>query len=116
MVSQALQAAELLKADGIKAEVIDMSHHQTVRRRADCRLCHETGAIVTAEEHSVIGGLGSSVAECVCERCPVPVLRVGIEDQFGRSGSVPALLEAYGLTPGHIAEKARAAVGQKKPV
>lgn len=116
MVSQALQAAELLKADGIKAEVIDIHTIKPLDAELIAASAMKTGAVVTAEEHSVIGGLGSAVAECVCERCPVPVLRVGIEDQFGRSGSVPALLEAYGLTPGHIAEKARAAGGQKKPV
>ena len=62
----------------------------------------------------MIGGLGAAVCEAVCEACPVPVLRVGVEDQFGRSGSVPALLEAYGLTPRHIVEKAKEALVLKK--
>ena len=74
----------------------------------------ETGAIVTAEEHSVIGGLGAAVCEAVCEACPVPVLRVGVEDTFGRSGNVPALLEAYGLTPANIVKKAKEAIALKK--
>jgi transketolase len=73
-----------------------------------------TGAIVVAEEHNVIGGLGSAVAEAVCEGCPVPVTRVGVEDQFGRSGKVPPLLEMYGLTPANIVAKAKAAIALKK--
>ena len=74
----------------------------------------ETGAIVTAEEHNIIGGLGSAVAEAVCESCPVPVLRVGVEDSYGRSGQVPELLEIYGLTASNIAAKARLAIDLKK--
>ena len=73
----------------------------------------ETGAIVTAEEHNIIGGLGSAVAETVCEGCPVPMLRVGVEDKFGKSGKVPPLLEEYGLTASNIADKARAVVKMK---
>ena len=74
----------------------------------------ETGAVVTAEEHSIIGGLGSAVAEVLCENAPVPMKRVGVEDTYGRSGNVPALLEAYGLTSAHIYEEAKAAVAMKK--
>ena len=70
--------------------------------------------MVTAEEHSVIGGLGSAVAEVVSAACPVPVLRVGVEDTYGRSGTVPALLEAYGLTKEHIYQKAKEAISLKK--
>ena len=73
-----------------------------------------TGAILTAEEHNIIGGLGSAVAEVVCESKPVPVVRVGVEDKFGRSGSVSAMLEAYGITPANIAAKAKLAVSLKK--
>ena len=74
----------------------------------------ETGAIVTAEEHSVIGGLGSAVTEAVCEARPVPVLRVGMEDTYGRSGTPDALMEIYGLTAAQIAAKAKAAILLKK--
>ena len=74
----------------------------------------ETGAIVTAEEHSIIGGLGSAVAEVVGESVPVPVLRVGVNDQFGRSGKVPPLLEMYGLTAANIYENAKKAIALKK--
>ena len=73
-----------------------------------------TGAIVTAEEHNIIGGLGSAVCEAVSGACPVPVLRVGVEDSYGRSGKVPELLELYGLTSKNIYEKAKAAVALKK--
>ena len=74
----------------------------------------ETGAIVTAEEHSVIGGLGSAVCEALAETYPVPVTKVGVQDQFGRSGKVPPLLEMYGLTAKDIVEKAKAAIALKK--
>jgi transketolase len=74
----------------------------------------KTGALVVAEEHNIIGGLGSAVTEAVCEACPVPVTRVGVEDQYGRSGKVPALLEYYGLTPANIVAKAKAAIALKK--
>ena len=73
-----------------------------------------TGAIVTAEEHNIIGGLGEAISAVTSESNPVPVLRVGIEDAFGRSGKVPALLEKYGLTSAAIAEKARAAIALKR--
>ena len=69
---------------------------------------------MTAEEHNIIGGLGGAVAEVVCEGCPVPVLRVGVEDKYGHSGKVPPLLEMYELTPAKIAKKAREAVALKK--
>ena len=73
-----------------------------------------SGAIVTAEEHNIIGGLGSAVSEVVCENCPIPVLRVGVEDAYGRSGKVPELLEIYGLTSKNIAEKAKLAISLKR--
>ncbi|MCI8332746.1 MAG: transketolase family protein [Clostridiales bacterium] len=113
MVSIALEAAELLKTDGIQAEVINIHTIKPLDRELILASAHKTGAIVTAEEHSVIGGLGSAVTECVCEGHPVPVLRVGIEDQFGQSGSVEELLAAYKLTPAQIAAKAKAAIAQK---
>ena len=72
------------------------------------------GAIVTAEEHNIIGGLGEAVCACVSAKCPVPVIRHGVEDQFGRSGAAQKVLEAYGLTPEGIAKKARQAISIKK--
>jgi len=70
--------------------------------------------LVVAEEHSVIGGLGAAVAELVGETCPVPVIKLGIEDSYGRSGTVPALLEAYGFTPANLVIKAKQALALKK--
>ena len=114
MVDMALAAAELLKADGISARVINIHTIKPLDEKLILACAAETGAIVTAEEHNYIGGLGSAVAETVSGACPVPVLRVGIEDRFGRSGKVPALLEYYGLTPANIAAKAKAAIALKK--
>lgn len=114
MVAMALEARELLKADGIDARVINIHTIKPLDRELVLKAAAETGAVVTAEEHNIIGGLGSAVAEAVCEALPVPVLRVGVEDTFGCSGKVPALLEKYGLTPANIAAKAKAAVALKK--
>ena len=113
MVDMALTAKELLKADGIDARVINIHTIKPLDRDLVINAARETGAIVTAEEHNYIGGLGSAVCEAVSEAYPVPVLRVGIEDQFGRSGKVPPLLEMYGLTPANIVAKAKAAVTLK---
>lgn len=110
MVDMAVKAAEALKAEGISARVINIHTIKPIDREIIVKAAKETGAIVTAEEHNVIGGLGSAVAEVVCEEHPVPVVRVGVEDQFGRSGKVPALLELYGLTPENIAAKAKKAI------
>lgn len=107
MVEQALAAREILKNDGITARVINIPTIKPLDTEIILRAAAETGAIVTAEEHNIIGGLGSAVAETVAEALPVPVFRVGIRDEFGRSGKVPALLEAYGLTAESIAESVR---------
>ena len=113
MVHLALEAAEILAGEGIDARVINIHTIKPLDEEILVKAAKETGAIVTAEEHSVIGGLGSAVAEAVCEAAPVPVLRVGVEDRFGKSGKVPPLLEEYGLTATNIADKARAAVKMK---
>ena len=114
MVDMALKARELLAAEGISAAVVNVHTIKPIDREAVVKAAEETGAIVTAEEHNVLGGLGAAVAEVVCETKPVPVLRVGVEDSIGRSGTVPALLELYGLTPENIAAKAKVAVAMKK--
>ena len=114
MVDMALKARELLAAEGISAAVVNVHTIKPIDREAVVKAAEKTGAIVTAEEHNVLGGLGAAVAEVVCETSPVPVLRVGVEDSFGRSGTVPALLELYGLTPENIAAKAKVAVAMKK--
>ncbi|MBR7184709.1 MAG: transketolase family protein [Clostridia bacterium] len=114
MVDMALSARAALAAEGIDARVINIHTIKPLDREIILAAARETGALVVAEEHNVIGGLGSAVAECLCEACPVPMLRVGVEDTFGHSGKVPALLEYYGLTPANIIAKAKAAIALKK--
>ncbi len=113
MVDMALTAAAQLEAEGISARVINIHTIKPIDRDIILKAAAETGAIVTAEEHNILCGLGSAVAEVVCEAKPVPVVRVGTEDRFGKSGKVPALLEEYGLTPANIAAKAKAAIALK---
>ena len=114
MVDMALKAKEILAAEGISARVINIHTIKPLDEEIIAKAAKETGAIVTAEEHNVIGGLGGAVAEAVSASCPVPVIRVGGEDKFGHSGKVPALLEAYGLTPENIVAKAKVAISLKK--
>lgn len=104
MVSKALEAAELLAAKGINAAVADMHTIKPLDRELIIKLARQTGALLTVEEHSIIGGLGSAVCETVCEACPVPVLRMGINDLFGQSGSPDELLQHYGLTADNIVQ------------
>ena len=113
-VDMSLKAAEMLADKGICARVINIHTIKPIDRDIILKAAAETGAIVTAEEHNIIGGLGSAVAEVVCEGNPVPVVRVGINDQYGHSGKVPPLLQMYGLTPENIAEKAELALSMKK--
>lgn len=113
MVSIALEAAELLKAEGISAEVLNIATIKPLDEELILASGKKTGCIVTCEEHNIIGGLGSAVAECVCGNAPMPVLRVGTNDCFGRSGTVPALMEMYGLTAANIAAKAKEAISLK---
>ncbi len=114
MVYMALEAAEALEKEGISARVINIHTIKPLDKELILTAAHETGAIVTAEEHNIIDGLGSAIAAAVAEGFPVPVLRVGVEDKFGHSGQVPPLLEMYGLTPANIAEKAKKAIALKK--
>ena len=114
MVERALQAAENLKAEGIDAAVINMATIKPIDRDIIIDAAKKTGAIVTAEEHNIIGGLGGAVAEVVAETIPVPVLRVGVEDAFGKSGPALELLEIYGLNAENICAKAKAAIELKK--
>ena len=114
MVSVALEARELLAAEGICARVINIHTIKPIDREILAKAAEETGAIVTVEEHNVIGGLGGAVAEAICETVPVPVVRVGMNDTYGHSGNVPALLEQYGLTPANVAANAKKAISMKK--
>ena len=113
MVHLALEAADMLAKEGISAQVVNMHTIKPIDGELLAKCAKKTGAVVTAEEHSVIGGLGSAVCESLCETCPVPVLKVGVQDKFGRSGPVPDLLKLYGLTAEDIAQKAKAAIALK---
>ena len=114
MVGMALKARELLAAEGISARVIDMHTIKPLDEELVLKAARETGAVVTSEEASVLGGLGGAVAELLAENCPVPVVRHGVNDTFGRSGTANAVLEYYGLTPEVLADKCRKAVAMKK--
>ncbi len=113
LVPNALEAAQVLSEQGISARVINMATIKPIDRDIIVKAAKETGAVVTAEEHNVIGGLGSAVAEVLVEECPVPMLRVGTQDVFGRSGKPYELLELYGLDTKTIVEKAKAAIAKK---
>ena len=113
MVERALQAADMLAAEGIDAAVINMATIKPIDKDIIIDAAKKTGAIVTAEEHSVIGGLGEAVAGVVAETKPVPVLRVGVEDTFGKSGPALELLEIYGLNAENICKKAIQAMENK---
>ena len=113
-VAEAMQAADTLAAEGISARVVNMATIKPIDKDIILQAAAETGAIVTAEEHNVIGGLGSAVAEVLCESGkPVPMLRVGVEDTFGRSGPALELLDLYGLTAPHLVEKVKAVLALK---
>ena len=114
MVSMALEAAEALKDKGISVRVINIHTIKPIDKDIILKAAKETGAIVAAEEHSIIGGLGSAVAEVVGEGCPVPVIRLGVNDEFGHSGKVPPLLEMYGLTTANLIAKVEEALKLKK--
>ena len=113
-VQMALKAAEQLKAEGISARVIDMHTIKPLDTELVLKAAQETGAIVTTEEANVLGGLGAAVCEYLAEACPVPVVRHGVNDEFGRSGKAPQVLEAYGISPEKIAECAKKAIALKK--
>ena len=114
MVMAALEAAKTLAAEGIQARVINMASVKPLDEAAVVSASKETGAIVTCEEHSIIGGLGSAVAEVLAEQAPAPLERVGVKDTFGESGKPKELLAKYGLTADDVAAAARRVVARKK--
>ena len=114
MVQCAYEAANTLSAEGLDIRVIDMHTIKPIDRDLVLQAARETGCIITSEEANVMGGLGSAVAEVVSEGCPVPVVRHGVEDVFGRSGKAQAVLDAYGLNAAGIVEKVRYALTLKK--
>lgn len=112
-VANALQAAETLAGEGLSARVLNMHTIKPVDAEAVIRAASETGALVTAENHNVIGGLGSAVAEVLAERRPTPLERVGVKDHFGQVGKAPYLMGVFGITAEDIAKAARKAVARK---
>lgn len=113
MVSEALIAHDILKEQGISARVINIHTIKPIDRDIIKAAAKETGCIVTVEEHSIIGGLGSAVAEVLCEECPTPLTRIGVNDEYGTSGAALELLKLFGLTGENIAQKAKEAVSNK---
>jgi transketolase len=113
MTAEALQAARILAEERISARVVHLGTVKPLDIDLVLRAARETGAVVTAEEHSVIGGLGGAVCEALAEGCPVPVERVGLRDQFGQSGSAGELLAYYGLTAAHLVEAAERVLKRK---
>jgi len=114
MVPTLLDAAAMLAEVGISARVLNMSTIKPLDAEAVLKAAEETGAIVTAENHNIIGGLGGAVAELLVEECPVPMRRIGVRDSFGETASQPWLLEKYGLTAPRVVEAARQAIEKKR--
>lgn len=114
MVEAALQARDLLTGDGIDARVINIHTIKPIDREIIKKAAEETGAIVTAEEHNIIGGLGSAVAEVLCEESPCPMARIGTQDVFGQSGKPDELLKLYHLTADDIADAVKAVIKKKR--
>lgn len=114
MVAEALKAAEKLAAQGLTVRVVNIHTIKPIDQEAVIAAARETGAIVTAEEHSIIGGLGSAVAEVLVENCPVPMERVGVKDVFGESGTPADLLAKFGLTADQLVEAVERVVQRKK--
>jgi transketolase len=112
-VARCIQAARGLAGRGVSVRLVEMHTIKPLDRELVVRCARETGAVVTVEEHSVIGGLGGAVAECLTEACPVPLERVGIADRFAESGPYADLLDKYGLSVGAISAAIIRAVGRK---
>ncbi len=114
MTAMALEAADILGSEGIQAGVLHIHTIKPIDRSAIQQFAEKTGCFVTAEEHSIIAGLGGAVAEVLAETCPIPIVRVGIQDHFGESGTPKDLLEKYELTPQALAVAAKAAIARKE--
>ncbi len=114
MLERAVQAADMLSAQGISARLLSMSSIKPLDEEAILAAAADTGCIVTAENHNILGGLGGAVAEVVTGCLPVPVVRVGIRDRFGEVGSPDWLAEQFQMSPSHIATAALQALKLKK--
>lgn len=112
MVSEAIKAAEMLNNDGIDARIINIHTIKPIDKDIIIKAAKETGKIITVEEHNVIGGLGEAVASVVCDNCPVPVTKIGVNDVYGHSGPAWDLLKEFGLSAEHIAEVTKKALGK----
>lgn len=112
MVSRALEAVKQLEKDGIDARLINIHTIKPIDREIIAKAAKETGRIITVEEHNVIGGLGDAVSSVVCEEHPVPVTKIGVNDEFGHSGPAVDLLEKYGLCASHIVEVTKKVLGK----
>jgi transketolase len=110
MVSRALEAVKALEKDGIDARLINLHTLKPIDSEIIVKAAKETGKIVTVEEHNVIGGLGDAVSSVLCEQYPAPVVKIGVNDEFGHSGPAEALLDQYGLCASHIAETVKKAL------
>lgn len=113
MLHIALEAADLLEMEGVSARVVDVATVKPLDEYLVSKCAKETGCVVTAEEHSIIGGLGDAVGEVLLRRRPVPMERVGVKDSFGRSGNPQDLLEYFGLTPQAVFDAAKRAIKRK---
>ena len=112
LVGEAVKAADALKDQGISVRVIDMHTIKPLDREIILKAAKETGKIVTAEEHNVIGGLGDAVASVLSEECPTPLVKIGVNDEFGHSGPAVDLLQQFGLCASHIEEVVKKALGK----
>lgn len=113
LVNEAIEASKILEAEGISVELINMHTIKPLDKEAVVNAAKKTGCIVTAEEHNIIGGLGDAVCDAVCEEYPVPVVKLGVEDTFGKSGPAVELLHIFGLDAENIVKKAKLAISKK---
>ena len=114
MVAEAMKAAQSLQAEGISAAVLDMFSVKPIDAETVIAYAKKTGAIVTAENHNIIGGLGSAVTDVLAGSCPTPVEMVGVQDEFGEVGPQYYLQVRFGLTPEKIIEKVKAVLARKQ--
>jgi len=114
MVAMALEAAEELATEGISVSVVNVASVKPLDEETIVRVAKQTKAVVTAEEHSIIGGLGSAIAEFLSEKLPTPMVRVGLKDTFGESGKPQELLEKYGLTKVHLIKAVHEVIAKKR--
>ena len=112
LVGEAVKAADALKNEGISVRVIDMHTIKPLDKEAVLKAAKETGKIITAEEHNVIGGLGDAVASVLAEELPTPLVKIGVNDEFGHSGPAVDLLKQFGLCASHIEEVVKKALGK----